>query len=261
MRDILKHLPKELAADRMVLLVGHENEAGIGGLKSHISELNRREEWIRAEFKSDVSAQRISARIGLILVMGGVTTGSIKNIRDAASKLGIPCPFMPFTIGEAKYALSVMQERRKKTGEPLVKAGNGTDQNGEQNGYGTNGHRLNGSQPNGSTSGIEPVAAIPETAAIALANGSDGGEDELLKAFDLLDGMTRTLQGSQDALFRVIERCKAADARCRELEEQMRNKDRDYALVQEENVRLKADNAKYRNFVAQFKNLGDTISK
>lgn len=115
--EIFDGLPKVLPRDKIVLIVGHENIPGLKTMQSLISDLNRRDEWVKAEFRR-IPKSVVSAKVGVILFLYGTSEDCAASIRRAAGGSGICIPNGSLTVGEAKLALRKLSEARKvETGE------------------------------------------------------------------------------------------------------------------------------------------------
>src|SRR3989344_6094390 len=92
MRDgILSQLPPTLSKDQVVFVIGNDTRMGVNYVKSLIQELNRDGEWIRSEFHKNKTVASLPDKTAVALLMGGITEGSIVNIRKSAKSLGVPC--------------------------------------------------------------------------------------------------------------------------------------------------------------------------
>ena len=218
MRDsIPPMIPASLPADRHVLVIAAQ-EPGIDSVKRVISDLNRDKEWIRAEYRGEVPASKVTPKIGFVMMLGSISHMTLKQIRATSLSQGIPNIPFTVTVGEAKEVLQILSERREKpvAGEPEA-----------------NGHA---SHANGNGTQERAEAPLVESQPASQMNDAS----DLEKSFDAMDDLQKIIEASGGHLIRIIERCKEADQRCKELEQMMRNKDADYKLVQDENTRLRA---------------------
>lgn len=128
MRDgIVEQLPANLENGKLVFIMGHENETGFNHMKGLVNQLNRSDEWIRMELKSNV--KEIPQNSAIALTMVGITSGTLANIRRSAEQRGVPCIRAALTVGEVKEVLNILKERRVK---PVPQNTNGSGTNGHE---------------------------------------------------------------------------------------------------------------------------------
>ncbi len=110
---ILDKVPGGFPKDKIVFLIGRDNEPGIGHLKSTIASMNHKGNWIQAEWRPNVQA--VPERAGLVLVMSGVTNGTLANVRKDADSRGVPYPHPALTVSEVKQVLELIEEMRGRS--------------------------------------------------------------------------------------------------------------------------------------------------
>lgn len=115
MRDgIIEQLPKALAKDQFVVVVGPPDSNGQNDLKSLIDELNRGGKWIRGEFRNQLEKTCVPNKAAVVLTMVRTSHGALANVRNAATAVGACCPNQALTIGETKKVLSFLAEVRRE---------------------------------------------------------------------------------------------------------------------------------------------------
>lgn len=123
---ILDKVPGNFPKDRIVFLVGNENEPAVKHLKTTIANMNRMDNWIQAEWRPNVRG--VPDRAGVMLVMSGVTNGTLATIRKDADGKGVPYPYPALTVSEVKQVLEMIEDMRGRSDDSTQKEGIETSQ-------------------------------------------------------------------------------------------------------------------------------------
>ena len=223
MRENIIQLPATLSVDKRILLAAGPDPA-IDSIRRAVDDLNRKDPWIQAEYRQDVPASKVTSKIGCVVMFGSISAMTIKQLRHTASIQGIPCPITTYTAKEARHVLNLLSDLRDKGREENPSANGQSSENG-----------VNGSH----TPSVNGHEHPEEPSEVKVETSQPDGFDIALSA---VDDMMKVLENGGGHLVTIIDRCKAANARCKELEEMMLNKDRDYQTIQAENARLKEKN-------------------
>lgn len=216
---IIEQLPKVLPKDKMVMIIGHDNIPS-ESLKRLISDLNREEKWIEAEFKSTISGITITSKFAVVLTMFGVNKGSLVRIRNSAKD--ICCPHQALTASEVKNILLVLSDVRSK-----VKL---TPNNDSELFSTSNGHSDKTEINYDRVSPVEDseVGEIAPAPATSSQNSVD-----ISSALTILEKFNDIVGDTQVAVLLVADQLKSATAECDSLYEQLREKEREILSLKE----------------------------
>lgn len=196
MQEILTQLPTTIPDDKIILIIGPQDVRGLGSLKKQIAGINEssRKEWVRGEFRNQVSDSVVTDKVCLVMTTVGTRLGAKENVRTAAGKKGIPYIGKALSIGEAKQTLNILsQVKSGKANSPAIK-------------FQTNGVHAKGNGYNGYTPDVElqstpeeiietqvdgPTSA-PETKALPIATRQP--DDSVIEKIDTFVNIATEMQ-------------------------------------------------------------------
>jgi len=226
-KEVRDYLPKTLASDKDVLVVGPEDAHGLNILKTQIADMNRGEKWIKVEFRDIVAESKVTSRVGVVLTMYKVKPTTVNNMKTVAAKLNIPCPPQALTVGEVKEILVVLDKLRNSTAEVVV-------QNGK-NGKGLfipPFHNPAQAQQANDEKGIDPVVEITQAVDVNTVKSEVKVSQEPVQevnhiesAFETLEKFRNSIEDTQIALLTISDELKTVTEERNELRIQVEAQD------------------------------------